>query len=242
MSLCGRRTSKSPYYTGKEVRSTDQPHQPATEVYPGVGLSRSLILTREYLFDVYRLTSDAPHTYHWLVHAPGEARPDEPKTWADSTELQKTLFDVPEIHIKGERRINVKNAGWSLTTLQTCALPDVAKSKLGKEWYDRKVGVRRFDARGGRNDGVHLLHTHGLHAGQSRTAPAHRKGEAAPVPDDEIGGVSVAVARKAANTTFVALHEPFENGEPHIGTFERVAQSDHGVARPCPRQGRLPSR
>ena len=132
---------EKPYYTGKEVRSTDQPQQPATEVYPGVGLSRSLILTREYLFDVYRLTSNAPHTYHWLVHAPGEAQPDNPKTWADSTELQKTLFDVPEIHIKGKRRINVKNAGWSLTTLQTCALPDVAKSKLAKEWYDRKVGV-----------------------------------------------------------------------------------------------------
>ena len=61
-----------PVYTGKEVRSQDQPRQPATEVYPGVQLLRSLLLTREYLFDVFRVRSDRPRAYHWLVHALGE--------------------------------------------------------------------------------------------------------------------------------------------------------------------------
>ena len=62
-----------PFYNGKEVR-LDQPKEPATAVYPDVELSRSLLLTREYLFDVYRLTSDRPRQYHWLVHALGEWR------------------------------------------------------------------------------------------------------------------------------------------------------------------------
>ena len=34
------------------------------EIYPGVDLERAQFLTREYLFDVYRLASAKPRDYH----------------------------------------------------------------------------------------------------------------------------------------------------------------------------------
>ena len=218
------------YYTGKEVRSSDQPKEPATQVYPGVELSRSLVLTNEYLFDVYRLTSDRPHAYHWLVHALGEAKPDHPDQWTVSDELQKTLFDTPEILIGEARRFRADAADWSLATLQTCQLPDVNKSQLGKAWYDRKIGVR-VSMLGEPGTTVFAFKPPTRYTpGSPRTPPAPKGKLASPDSMDEAGGISVAVARKATNTTFVALHEPFKGGEHRITNFERIAQDEHAVA------------
>ena len=46
----------------------------------------------------------------------------------------------------------------------------------------------------------------------------------------EVGGVSVAVQRHVEDTTFVALHEPFEHDKPAIDRFERIAVTEDGVA------------
>jgi hypothetical protein len=42
--------------------------------------------------------------------------------------------------------------------------------------------------------------------------------------------VSIAVARSAPRTVFVALHEPFENAASRIGTFRRIQQTEDAVA------------
>lgn len=41
-------------------------------VYPGVGLDRTIVLTAEYLLDVYRVMSDAEHLYDWAMHGYGK--------------------------------------------------------------------------------------------------------------------------------------------------------------------------
>jgi hypothetical protein len=41
------------------------------QVYPGVCLDRSLLLTADYLVDVFRVSSDQPHQYDWALHALG---------------------------------------------------------------------------------------------------------------------------------------------------------------------------
>jgi hypothetical protein len=46
----------------------------------------------------------------------------------------------------------------------------------------------------------------------------------------EVGGVSVAVQRQAQETTFVALHEPFQHDKPVVDRFQRIAENDDGVA------------
>jgi hypothetical protein len=210
-------------YTGREVRSTDQPKVAATQVYPGVELARALMLTREYLFDVFRVSSDQSHLYHWLVHPLGEAFPDAPAKWTGSEELQQTLFNVPEIKIGEARRYDAGNADWSLTTRQTRYGNE---NKLGDAWYDRRIGVR-----------VHMLGEPGTTVfyyrpplcytpGSPRAPPADK----APTDHDEVGGVSIAVARQASNTVFVAVHEPFEKNAPRLREFARIQQTATAVA------------
>lgn len=209
-------------YTGHEVRSSDQPKVAATQVYPGVEMARGLMLTREYLFDVFQLRSDKEHAYHWLVHPIGEAFPDEPAQWKASDELQQTLFNVPEIKIGEARRFVAGNADWSLTTRQTRYSET---NRLGDAWFNRQVGVR-----------VHLLGEPGTTAWYYRPPLRYLSGERAHQPGtgpqdfDETGGVSIAVARQATNTTFVALHVPFEKNRPPVREFTRLQQTADAVA------------
>lgn len=55
-------------------------------------------------------------------------------------------------------------------------------------------------------------------------------GESVPAPVPETGGVSLIVRRRAAKTTFVALHQPFEKLAPGIEEFRRIQQTDDAVA------------
>jgi len=244
-----------PYKGQGEVRSSDQPQMAATEIYPNVELSRSLMLTSEYLFDVYAVADKAgqPRQYHWLVHAPGVLM--NRNGWRSSTELQNTLMnvsptDLPKndgqdfarqyripagpnvpaaerswIRISNEKKIDPGSRPLSITVQQSCILPDVAQSVLGKAWYDRKIGVR-----------MRMLGEEGTTAFAMDT-PTHyppgtprcpRSGQQPQRP--ETGGVSLAVARKSPATLFVALHEPFADGAPKIEQFRRIQQTPDAVA------------
>ena len=242
-------------YKGRgEVRSSDQPKTPATEVYPNIAMTRSLVLTRQYLFDVFAIAdkSGADRQFHWLVHAPGLITDGNP--WKDSGELQNTLMNVvpgdlprndgqdfgrqyripsgPDappadkswIRISGEKRLDAGDRPVDITVTQSCILPDVAQSKLGRAWYDRKVGVR-LRMLGAPNTTAFVFDT-----------PTHyppgtpRSPQGDPPGRPETGGVSIAIARRSPATLFVALHEPFENGAGRISDFRRIAQSDSAVA------------
>ncbi len=205
-------------YTGKEVRSTDQTKIPATEVYPGVDLSRSLFLTKEYLFDVYQLSSEKPRTYDWLVHAPGVLIPADADKWHPAQELYTNRFAITD-----ESKLAAGADPVAITIQQNCLLPDVEKSTLGKEWYDRKIGVR-----------VRLLGEPGTAAYTYTTPTCYLPGTngapPTPTPIPEFGGISVDIQRKTTSTAFIALHEPYENGTPRIDDFLRIAQTDDAVA------------
>ena len=54
-----------PEKTFKAVRVVNR------QVYPGVRLDRSLLLTAGYLVDVFRVSSDQVHQYDWALHALG---------------------------------------------------------------------------------------------------------------------------------------------------------------------------
>jgi len=115
------------------------------QVYPGVDFERCLMLTRQYLFDVFAVRGDKPHTYHWLVHAFGAGRPDDPARWQSTEELNDTLGDVrkPSIwNFEDQRRLDAGQAAWAITALQTPARSEPNSGRLGRAWYDRKVGVR----------------------------------------------------------------------------------------------------
>ncbi|MEI7832925.1 MAG: hypothetical protein WCJ56_07005 [bacterium] len=205
-------------YTGKEVRSGGMYKGAATEVYPGVDLSRSLFLTKEYLFDVYQLSSEKPRTYDWLVHAPGVLIPTDLGNWHPAKELHTDRFAITD-----ESKFDAGADPVAITIQQNCALPDVEKSNFGKEWYDRKIGVR-----------VRLLGEPGTSAYTYTTPTCYMPGtEGAPPtpnPTPEYGGISVDIQRKTTSTAFIALHEPYEKGTPKIDDFQRIAQTADAVA------------
>jgi hypothetical protein len=60
--------SFQPEKTFKAIRVANR------QVYPGVVLDRSVLMTRNYLIDLFRVSSDEPHQYDWAQHILG--------TWA----------------------------------------------------------------------------------------------------------------------------------------------------------------
>ncbi len=235
------------YQGVREVRSSDQPRAPATDVYTNVDLSRSLFLAREYLFDVYWLADREarPRRFYWLVHPPGVLESTE--GWTPSTDLQATLFNVKAlrdergprrrslppadapseswVRIQGERKMALGEGPADVTVVQRCILPDAGRSVLGPEWYAREVGVRvRMLGVAGTN--AYVFDTPTCYPPGTLRSP--RGGEAPPRP--ETGGVSIVVAREAPRTIFAALHEPIEGGRSGIERFERIAQVRDAVA------------
>jgi hypothetical protein len=187
----------------------------SSKIYKGVELTRSLFLTREYLLDLTDLTSPQEHDYHWLVHALGQAEYDRPRTWR-SAELPKTLDKLPDV-----RKYSPGKAGWSITALQTCAFADKSKARLPSAWYDRKIGVR-----------LSMLGCDGTDVFTATTPlplkkwrDKNKKTRLSEVPS-EVGGVTFVVSRRAARTTFAALHEPFEGGAHLIDEFRTVGRSE----------------
>ena len=209
-----------------------------SEVWPGVDMTRALFLTREYLFDVYQLTSKTPRVYQWHVHALGQAQVDA--AWKPTTELVDKLYDLsnrqvakrlqdPIEHDRYQlgdvHRLDAGDQPWSFTAVQTCALEDPAQSVLGRAWYDRKIGVRVTML------GAPETRVFEGKSPESRRAPGREgnKGDPSALPN-EVGGVTLMVERCAPATVFVALHEPFKDGRPRIESFRRIQQTDEGVA------------
>ncbi len=208
------------------------------EVWPGIDMTRALFLTREYLFDIHQLTSQTPRLYDWHVHALGRAQLDA--GWKPTDELKDKLYDSSNrqvakrledpierdrYQLKDVHRLDAGDQPWSFTALQTCALPDVAQSVLGRNWYDRKIGVRVSML------GEGTSRAFSGKSPESRTVPGREanKGDRSTLPN-EVGGVTLIVERKTPATVFVALHEPFKDGQPRIASFRRIQQTDQGIA------------
>jgi hypothetical protein len=241
-------------------------------MYPGVDMERALFLTREYLFDTFAVQADKPHTYHWLVHALGEARPERPADWKLSSSLDESLGSVSRdlFNFTGQQRLADSDGAWSLTVEQGCGLDDASRSRLGAAWYDRRIGVR-VTMLGEKNTAAYFARTPLQPVGVARDdaariakqradslereqrerydaedrgsveppptkqpdttpAPAQTKAKSVELAPDEVGSVSIIAERKAENTMFVAVHEPFEQGQWKIRQVRRIQQTPHAVA------------
>jgi hypothetical protein len=223
----------------------------AQEVFPGVEQERALLLTRDYLFDLFWVadTSGKKRRFEWSVLGMGSPLLDDsfqPSSDLNGSMLYRPLpWQGPEVDVTEEEKANIAqppgyedktdandltkvrklvadDKEWSAGILQTCALEDVSKSKLGAAFYDRKVGVR-----------VSMLPEKGtvIYAGNAPQPTATTGGGAATIrAGSEVGGACLLVRRELPTTTFVALHEPFENGTPRPLKITRLAQTDGAVA------------
>ena len=189
------------------------------DVFPGVDLTRSLVLTGEYLLDVTRLVSEHQREYSWFLHALGQTEQGQTEPWKDS-QLPEGLYPLKEVHA-----YNAGEKAWSVKVLQTCALEEPSKAKLPRRWYDRKIGVS-----------MNMLPGVGTTAyiAQTPLPVVAFRGE-----DDkrqykevasEVGGVTIIAVRRTSTTTFCALHEPFEGGQHRIVDFRYIGDTGQGLA------------
>ena len=119
------------------------------------------------------------------------------------------------------REVQKRLAGsdaWSTHIIQDYTGSDVAKSALGPEWYNRKVGVR-----------ISMLGDEGETTVFGGRPPIGTNG---PIESQlaygETGGAWLNVRRETENTNFVALHQPFEQGQVPTTTFTKLADTSTG--------------
>jgi hypothetical protein len=188
------------------------------QVYPGVDLTRALMLTREYLLDITRAVSSEEKHYCWLIHALGQ-------TEATSGQWKEAEFCQDLEPLKNVRRFDAGGDGWSVKVFQRCAFENSSKARLPRQWYERQIGVR-----------LNMLGNEGTRAYTAQTPLIMRKWrdkdgkqkyEEMP---SEVGGITIVSERKAKGTVFAALHEPFQGGAERINEFRRIQQNDDAIA------------
>jgi hypothetical protein len=96
----------------------------ATEIalYPGVDAERALVLTSEYLLDLFRLVSDRPRVYDWHVQGSGRIKDLDEAVWRESQDLAQGKFWAPGLKAgQDPAQVRKKEAGqaaWGETILQ----------------------------------------------------------------------------------------------------------------------------
>ncbi|MFW6061997.1 MAG: hypothetical protein ACOC93_04235, partial [Planctomycetota bacterium] len=189
-------------------------------IYEGVDQSRALVLTPEYLLDVSHLSSDRPREYVWQIQTFGQACPDKPEEWTDTRGLSGVLPDIGQDHVV---RTRTSDEDWAVTSVQTSLGAHEGLAGLGEEWFDRRVGVRTTVLGEKNTTAYHgwspvVQDASGHWRGRNRFAHG----------EDEPAGVAIVARRTKPDTTFVAVHEPFE-GVPTIDITDRVRQLDGSV-------------
>lgn len=176
----------------------------ATNVYPDVVQSRTLLLTKEYLLDITILDSDRARSFKWFTHTLGRACPDNPQEWARSHQLVGSIYDLDQ-----EQSFVAGDRPWSVTAWQ-------------KPFADRggadRIGVR-----------ISMLGSPGTVAYLAKAPMVPDARDRLDYGAQIVGHPSVVASRNATRTTFIALHEPFRNTW-RIKTFRPIRQTDEAFA------------
>lgn len=149
-------------------------------VYPDVDMERALVLTREYLFDLFVLASDRPRTYDWHVMSPAHLAADTAARFVPLDRIEGGALrgrDLGKPHLGDVRVFDAGASPWSATLL------------LGADGAGDgpRVGVRV--SMPGEADTIVL-------AGR-------------PPGMGQAPGIKLMATRTAPHTVFAALHEPF---------------------------------
>ncbi len=181
----------------------------ASGVFEKVDQTRVLLLTREYLLDVFYAASPTPRVYDYLLHSFGMPRPAQPDLFKPSDALDRRFWLV------SDRRAMTTDKPWALDFVIK-EQPGSRKGKFGPEWYDHTAAVR-----------VTM-------AGESKTLVTHgisgiELGKQVKRTFDRLG---MLIVRRAGvrRTVFVATHEPHANAaKPQITEVTRLAQSERAL-------------
>jgi hypothetical protein len=181
----------------------------SAEIYPEVSETRALLLTGEYLLDMFRADSARPRVYDWFIHAIGRLGLPQGASFRPSSDLLRTYRWIDQ-----ERRWETDRT-WSADFVQSSGGVLPGMGQYTDEWFKARVGVR-----------MTMLGAPGTtaYAGEGLFDPAPNLREYG----NPEGTIPVAAARRRAKTAcFVALHEPFDR-QPVL-SIRRVQENNAAV-------------
>jgi|GEM_PF-463861 len=174
--------------------------------FEDVEQSRTLLLTREYLLDVFHAQDQRgrERVFDWVMHGLGRLYPGRPASYQPSHEL------VPYYWWVDNERSRRTDAAWQVDWIQQSAGITPGLQPLGKEWFEQSVGVR-----------LTMLGVPGtqVFCGDApiTDGPPYHRIEGHPEGSSPV----VLVRRLTSATTFVALHEPYTDA-PMLTSIRRL--------------------
>jgi hypothetical protein len=166
-------------------------------VFEGVDQSRALLLTKEYLLDLFYATSQVPHTYDYVLHSFGKVEPKQPDGFEPTKALMKRYWLVDD------QKGMMTNEPWILDFV----IEEKAGSRSGSyagEWYEHKAKLRLTMA-----GEPQTLVVHGVWGNElAKLVSEQYKGA-------KLDQLSTVVARRTDQRTalFVACHEPCQGDD-----------------------------
>jgi hypothetical protein len=186
----------------------------ASGVFEGVDQTRALLLSKEYLLDLFHATSAVPHTYDYLLHSFGKAQPARADDFKPSQALQRRYWLVDN------QRALTTAEPWSLDFVIK-EEPGSRKGSYGKEWYDHKAQLRLTMAAEPKT-----LVVHGSWGDElARLVGERQKGA-------KLDRLAMVAARRTGvrDTIFVAAHEPRAGDAlPQVTRVVKLGQTKNTV-------------
>jgi hypothetical protein len=184
------------------------------ESFPDVTQTRVLLLTPEYLADMFQAadTQGQPRMFDWAIHGLGRLYPGNPAAYRSTHELLPHYW-----WIDNERGRSV-DAAWQADWVQKSAGVTRGIQPFGPQWFDQTVGVRMM-----------MLGRQGteVYVGDGPLAdgpPYHR------LDGNAEGSAPMVLARRhEVATTFAAIHQPYDRRAPET-RVRRLAESGDFVA------------
>jgi hypothetical protein len=181
--------------------------------FEGITQTRALMLTGEYLADVFRAadTAKRERTFDWALHGLGRLYPGNPAAYRPSHALLPFYWWIDQ------EQGRTTGSSWQADWVQHSSGVTPGLQRFGKEWFEQTAGVR-----------MTML-------GVAGTEVYHGDGPLADGPpyhriDGNAEGTSplVVARRRAAAATFSAVHEPYEK-RPAVTRVGRVQETEQAV-------------
>jgi hypothetical protein len=186
----------------------------AGSAFEGVTQTRVLLMTPDYVADVFRAADKRgqPRTFDWVLHGLGRLYLGNPAAYRPTHSL------VPFYWWVDNERGRKADAAWQADWIQRSGGVTRQVQRFGKEWFEQTIGCR-----------LTMLGVQGteVFAGDGPITdgpPFHR------IEGNPEGSSPLVVARRRARaTTFAAVHEPYAN-RPALRQIRRLQETDAAVA------------
>lgn len=203
----------------------------AEGVFEGVGQTRALLLTREYLLDLFRASSKVPHVYDYVLHSMGTPRMLGQPEFAPGSGLS------PRYWALDNPRSATTSRDWRL---EFVARQDPAEKQekkyhmpeppLGPEWYRHEAKIRVTAA--GDPETQVCLGTWGDGNYRQRTERVYGPAVAERWRMVNPPRLGMLIARRTDRraTTFAVVHEPYANeARPKVTAITTLAESGSAI-------------